>query len=169
MENWRSCVGFEKHYEVSDLGNVKRIARAPGAKVGKCLRPQPNTQGYMSVCLSVNGKVHQRLVHRLICETFHGPPAGDATDVAHANFDRGDNRAANLRWTTAKENTADSARANRLDHGVKRYNAKLTDDAVRAIRKDTRRHKDIAADYGVCCSLIGMVKKNRDRRWRHVE
>jgi hypothetical protein len=45
-----------------------------------------------------------RLVHRLVCEAFHGHAPSVVHEVAHLN-DRGeDNRAENLRWATHQEN-----------------------------------------------------------------
>ena len=47
-------------------------------------------------------------VHRLICEAFHGLPAG--REVDHINHDRADNRPCNLRWVTHTTNL--------LNHGT---------------------------------------------------
>jgi hypothetical protein len=44
--------------------------------------------------------------------------------------------------------------------------SKLNADLVRAIRADTRRHKDIAADVGVTKGAIQAVKAGDT--WRHV-
>lgn len=43
-------------------------------------------------------------VHRLICEAFYGPPSPETPLVIHRNENALDNRAANLRWGTQKEN-----------------------------------------------------------------
>lgn len=50
--------------------------------------------------------------------------------------------------------------------GINTGLAKLTDDAVRSIRADSRPQREIARDYGVSQPLIGMVK--RGEIWRHV-
>jgi hypothetical protein len=43
-------------------------------------------------------------VHRLIAETFHGPPPFDDAVAMHIDENAANNRAANLRWGTQKEN-----------------------------------------------------------------
>lgn len=53
---------------------------------------------------------HKRLVHRLVCEAFHGPCPSEAHLVAHWNDQGNDNRPANLRWATQKENMEDARR-----------------------------------------------------------
>ena len=45
-------------------------------------------------------------------------------------------------------------------------NAKLDDEKVRAIRADTRLHREIAADYGVDRRGISRIK--RREAWKHV-
>ena len=47
-------------------------------------------------------------------------------------------------------------------HGM----AKLTATDIPIIRDDTRRQKDIAADYGVSQAIIGLIKQRK--RWKHV-
>lgn len=48
------------------------------------------------------------LVHRLICEAFHGPcPIGKEVD--HIDRNRGNNRPENLRWVTRSENNRNTA------------------------------------------------------------
>lgn len=50
--------------------------------------------------------------------------------------------------------------------GAKNHRAKLNEDAIRAIRSDIRTHVAVAADYGVCESLISSIRKRKS--WRHV-
>lgn len=43
-------------------------------------------------------------IHRAVCEAFHGPAPSKKHVVLHRNEDGTDNREANLRWGTRKEN-----------------------------------------------------------------
>lgn len=54
----------------------------------------------------------------------------------------------------------------RPPRGTEHYRAKLTEDAVRAIRADGRKYAHIAADHGVSQSTVGEVK--RREKWSHV-
>jgi len=52
-------------------------------------------------------------------------------------------------------------------HGEQRYNAKLTDARVMAIRSDARPQRVIATEYGIHQSVVSRIKAGQ--RWRHVE
>lgn len=82
---------------------------------GQTWRPMAqhlNSHGYPKVNIK-NGDLRQAmLVHREVCEAFHGPKPTPDHQVRHLNGDRTDNRAANLAWGTASENALD-----RIAHG----------------------------------------------------
>jgi hypothetical protein len=50
--------------------------------------------------------------------------------------------------------------------GEKSHLAKLTADAVRAIRSDIRVQHVIARDYGISQTAVGLIK--RRERWKHL-
>lgn len=93
-EVWRSVAGAER-YEVSSLGRVRNV------KSGRILKPQPSGKNgeYRKVHL---GRARQNVqVHRLVCETFHGPPPVATDHADHVDFDTANNAAENLRWLRA--------------------------------------------------------------------
>ena len=51
--------------------------------------------------------------------------------------------------------------------GEQNYNAKLTEDDVRAIRVDERKHQLIADDYGLSIAYVSKIK--RRIKWPHLE
>ena len=60
IEKWVSIKGYEKFYEVSNLGRVRSLDRLWKnwrgdicVKPGKVLKPQPNSNGYLRVGLIV--------------------------------------------------------------------------------------------------------------------
>lgn len=114
-EIWKSVVGYEGRYEVSDLGRVRSLDRvvngAPGKgtylKPGVVLRPGAHRQGYRLVSLHDGASRRTYKVHRLVALAFLGP-APDGMEVCHNNSDPADNRAANLRWDTRSGNMQDA-------------------------------------------------------------
>ena len=81
-EIWKPVLGFEKFYEVSNLGRVKslyrHIKRSDGTDLRlneRILKPglsgYPGSQYYM-VVLTAKGKKRTAKVHRLMCESFYG-------------------------------------------------------------------------------------------------
>ena len=76
-EVWKPVVGFEEHYAVSDLGQVKRVKAAKGAVVGGILRASPNTGGYLHVILHMDDEPTDVRIHHLVARAFLGVcPAG---------------------------------------------------------------------------------------------
>jgi len=73
-----------------------------GAK-GGALKPRKDKYGYYNVSISYNGKRKTKLVHRLVCETFHKNPNQYAT-VNHKDGNKTNNHIDNLEWCTVKQN-----------------------------------------------------------------
>lgn len=80
-----------------------------------------------------DGKLQNVEVHALVCEAFHGP-CPDGMQTRHLDGDGLNNHADNLAWGTPIENEADKVRHGREPRGERNGFAKLTVDAVRAIR-----------------------------------
>ena len=51
--------------------------------------------------------------------------------------------------------------------GEKNAGAKLTEDDVRAIRRDTRTTKEVAYDYGITIAQVWRIRNRR--QWVHVQ
>lgn len=77
--------------------------------------------GYLEV--GIYGR--HRLVHRLICEAFHGCCPSGKTDVDHLNRNTSNNRPENLRWVTHRENCRNRKAC---DEGVVKYGVARADD-----------------------------------------
>lgn len=109
-ELWKTIIGYEGLYEVSDQGRVKSINRKRTDCRGRVqsfketiLKPEIVFDGYMRVNLCQNGKQKHYRVATLVYEAFNGPiPEGKELD--HINGERTDNRLENLRVVSHLEN-----------------------------------------------------------------
>lgn len=120
QEQWRTVVGYEGLYEVSNQGRVRSLDRvihqANGDRhvQGRVLRQTPRKEGHLQVEVRTSGRETRRAakVHQLVAEAFHGPrPPGMV--CRHLNGDPTDNRPENLRWGTHRENALDTTRHGR--------------------------------------------------------
>ena len=74
-EIWKDVPGYEKLYQISNLGRVKSIPKISGSGLGfmtkeKILKQQNNGNGYKVVHLSKNSKIKKNYVHQLVAITF---------------------------------------------------------------------------------------------------
>lgn len=145
-----------------DLEAVKdRFARFFIAGSGCWLRfGGHNKRGYGK--LSV--KNTDFLAHRLSYVFFNGPvPPGDY--VLHRCDTPNCVNPSHLFLGDVHANNRDKIAKGRQARG-ERNNSKLTESQVRAIRRDTRIHADIALFYGVSEPTISMIRSGK--KWAHV-
>lgn len=123
-EIWRSVIGYEGVYEVSDIGRVRSVPREARNGVGtrqvrgQVLSLYTRADGRMSVDLSVENRQSTVLVHHLVLEAFIGPrPVG--TECCHGDGDPANNMLTNLRWDSHVSNVADTIRHGRHVNGNK--------------------------------------------------
>jgi len=101
MEIYKDIPGYETHYQVSNLGNVKSLK----SKTPKLLVAILNKWGYLQVSLSKNNIKKVFTIHQLVAITFLNLiPNGHDKVVNHINFIRTDNRLENLEIVTNREN-----------------------------------------------------------------
>ncbi|WP_373695084.1 NUMOD4 motif-containing HNH endonuclease [Actinomycetospora aeridis] len=112
-ELWLPIAGYEGDYEISDQGRVRRVAKVyvdgmgrTQVRHGRLLRTRDPGGSYARVNLGMPQRT--RLVHRLVCEAFHGAPPDSGTVVRHLDGDPTNNQASNVRWGTALENADDT-------------------------------------------------------------
>lgn len=110
MEEWK-IMPDHLNYEVSNLGNFRRITPGQGTKVGKPRKTYINPKtGYRNVTFGKpsqeNGKYTRTYsAHRLVAETWI-PNPDKLCCVDHINGNRADNRVVNLRWLSYSLNSA---------------------------------------------------------------
>ena len=95
-EVWKDVKNYEGLYQISNLGNVKRISS------GKRLKPY-NRKGYIRVALSKDDTTKHIDIHRLVAQAFIPNPE-NKPEVNHIDGDKSNNEVSNLEWCTRKEN-----------------------------------------------------------------
>lgn len=183
-ERWRAVVGWEAFYEVSDLGNVRRIAgrvdgRGPQI-VSRLLKPKVGKTGYLTVCLKPGGVT--KYVHRLVVEAFFAGSLAPGVEVNHIDGVKDRNALVNLEPIDRRGNvlhardvlgTGKNPPAQRGEANPK---AVLTEDDVRAIRRRAEAEQrtgfkrfrrgsgfveGLAKEYGVTVVTISNVIAGR--------
>lgn len=104
MEIWTDIKDYEGYYQVSNIGRVKRLAGSPNCKIDRILSPAKDSNGYLFVYLSKNGKQKHYSIHRLVLENFSPVENMDKLQVNHLDENRQNNVLSNLEWATAQEN-----------------------------------------------------------------
>jgi hypothetical protein len=167
MERWVKVPGYEKWYEVSDLGNFRSYYIGNGTVQ---LREIPKIKGqsysthfqYISVELRrfCKGKVYPS--HIIVAKAFV-PNPGNKKYVNHINGDKTDNRAINLEWCTAGENQkhAYATGLRKRNNGVQNGRNKLSVQEVIDIFNTNENHYVLAAAFGVHRSIISNIKSGK--------
>lgn len=176
---YRDIDGFPG-YRVGDDGTVwSRRCRRPVPGRGSeahlsdtwhQLRPWTDPHGYLGVGIYADTKTKVSIrIHRLVLLAFVGPCQDGMEACHHPDPTRSNCRLDNLRWDTKKNNVADQLKHGTRVRGIRQGSAKLTDDAVREIRRRLAtgeyQHR-IAKDFGVTRAAISDIKFKRT--WRHV-
>ncbi len=190
IERWENIdpPGFERMYQVSDQGNVRRIApffasriprdgspRSPVVRPPRILKQQVwgmkrYTKGYKRVPLSNQGTKRSFAVHQLVAAAFHGPrPEGKEPN--HKNGDTFDNRAENLEYLTHAENSLHAVHVlkRRQVHGAAVHTARLTVEQVREIRQlrtTGLSYRKIGEQFGVTLQNVYYITSGK--YWKSV-
>jgi hypothetical protein len=171
-EEWRSIVGYEHIYSVSNLGRIRRDAGSRNTKEDKILKPDVSLYGYLLVGLSVKSRKKTKAVHRLVAATFLGEcPKG--MEVDHIKQPKSNNRVTNLEYVTSSVNKI-RAHQNGLMHppyGEKHWNIKIKDSDIPRIfelRASGLSYKKIGVTVGCTASNIGYILRG-ERRCKAID
>lgn len=174
-EVWLPVRGYEGCYEVSNNGRVRSLARQIQSQnrwgpvtlrwPGKILTLLENQGGYYKVLLSKNGKTTNKLVATLVAEAFIGPrPEGML--VLHNDGNAKNNRVANLRYGTQRDNMQDSIKHGTRPQGRAHKCAKLTEQQVREIRASDKTNAHFAWLFEVDPSTVRLARIGKT--WSHL-
>jgi hypothetical protein len=169
-ERWRSVVGWEGFYEVSDHGRVRSIQRTiemrdgvRQVRRGRLLDPKCTAHSYAKVRLSRPGERVERYVHRLVAAAFIGPSNG--LYVLHCDGNPRNNALSNLRYGTQKDNMADALAHGWSNRGERHGASRLTREKVLAIYGAEGLQKEIGARFGIAQQTVSEIKSGKTWAW----
>jgi hypothetical protein len=168
-EIWKDIAGYEKMYQVSNLGRIRSLPRRDKRNRfwnGNILKSQVNKYGYLSVKLTKDGKSKRYMVHRLVATAFL-PNQNHCKEINHKDENKQNNSVDNLEWCTRSYNVTygslnEDFRKRRVS-GERGGRSVLTKEQVLEIRRKYvkgSRHYGLSAlskEYGVCISQIGNI------------
>ena len=175
-EIWKDVAGYEGLYQVSSEGRVKslerKVPKGDGERTVKerILKPSDDCRGYLRVDLRDGDKQKHFKVHRLVCEAFHENP-DNKPQVNHINEIKTDNRASNLEWATARENSNFGTRNERLGKAQSKPVAQYAQDGelikIWPSAREFERQTGFSHGY-ICNSANGKRKQAYGFIWKYV-
>lgn len=114
-EVWKDVAGYEGLYKVSNKGNVFSVERKNlrGRKIGGQTLKQRYSRGYPQVGLYKNGKMQNKLIHRLVIEAFI-PNTENHPEINHRDEVKTNNDLSNLEWCDKSYNASYGTRIERI-------------------------------------------------------
>lgn len=170
-EEWRQISGYEGLYEVSNLGNVRSYHNfGNGLRTKpKPVKPSIDRYGYQFLTLCKDTKHKKYTVHKLVASAFLENP-NELPQIDHVNGIKTDNRAENLEYVSARENTIRSVFLGLKPHGEKHKLHKLSQKNVDDIRElyssGKYSQRKLSEMFGVSGCTIGRILRNET--WREL-
>jgi hypothetical protein len=166
-EKWRILIGYEKFYEVSNLGQIRNLPRKILMPNGgyyiskKSINKQvENGKGYLRVFLCKNGIVTTKYVHRLVAITWCRNEF-NYNEVNHIDGDKSNNIASNLEWVTRKQNVI---HARKTGLAPSKLNETYVDEII-GLKNNGAKIKEIALIYGISHHTIHSIMSGNIWNW----
>jgi hypothetical protein len=118
VEKWIDIPNYENKYQISNLGRIKTLSREVSNSVATQITKEKilkqlisNSNPYIRVVLSSEGKKKMYLVHRLVAISFlNYNPKKNKNVIDHINNIKKDNRLDNLQIISIRENSSKDSR-----------------------------------------------------------
>ena len=130
-EEWKIVEDCQA-YMVSNFGQIKRIGKTKGARIGMVLKPYiDNHTGYKKIHLQINDKKLRKYIHDVVLKAFCGErPEGHQCN--HKDGNKLNNCIENLEWTTPRANSIHAVK-----NGLRKYKRKLKTGETWLLKKLT--------------------------------
>lgn len=129
-KEWKSAIGYEGIYSVSNAGEIKND------KTGRIRKLNLDKYGYLTLVLSKCGKSKSHKVHRIVFNAFVGEFDNNLV-IDHKDGIKRNNKPENLRQILTRENTSRAKkrlsdfRGVRYFKGREKWGAEIQIDGVR--------------------------------------
>ncbi|MDY6419359.1 MAG: HNH endonuclease [Succinivibrio dextrinosolvens] len=158
----KDIINFE-NYQISDDGRVW------SKKSNKWLKPI-DVNGYKKASLYKNGKLCQRLIHRLVAEAFI-PNPNNYEEINHINEDKSDNRVENLEWCTSSYNINYGTRVERQVNSISKkvFQYSIDNVLLNTYKSCTEAERENPSfnHRGISYACIGKLKTYKGFKWSH--
>ena len=166
-EIWKDIIGYEGQYQVSNFGNVRKIAPFPrkmNCSVNNpyLLKKAKSSTGYVHVQLVKCGESKTINVHKLVANAFVPNPE-NKPEINHIDADRSNNRSTNLEWVTHTENMVHAVKLFHVrtdimrSHKRKKYTV-LQYSTNGEFIKEWNSVDEIVAEYGMLrCTIYACL------------
>ena len=179
MEIWKDIKNYEGLYQVSNFGRIKALERTVQGRWGeqhlqeKILALYKDKKGYMIAYLYKNNIKKALKVHRIVAEAFL-QNLDNKREIDHINRIKDDNRVENLRWVTAKENSANRNTINTEKAKRKRakYVVSVKNNRISIYRSSVSASKRLgikSSPIGQCCNSPKRHKTYKGYRWLYLK
>lgn len=178
MEVWKDIKHFEGLYQVSNLGNVKRLSRIINYCTGRsevlkerllkpALRSNDNRRRYYFFVASKNGKRYNLPVHREVAKSFI-PNPDNKPEVNHIDGNKLNNHVENLEWVTGEENIRHALKHGLHKRGKNHYKSRpvlMINKKGKIVKEfdcmmDVKKFGFSQGNVGMCCKGKRNVHKN---------
>jgi len=167
-EIWRDIQGYEKYYQVSNLGRVKSLQRK-GVTKEYILKPLITKAGYHRVALLKNNKPKFFTIHRLLMLAFV-PNLQNKDQINHIDGDKSNNVPDNLEWCNCLENRRHATEVLLVHCGENCKTSKLKEDQVLQIynyAKEGVPGNYIARKFNVDLCTISSIRNSKS--WKYLK
>lgn len=166
---WATAARFPG-FEISEYGDCRRAGTT--RRIAGFIDPD----GYIRYVLTRDDGARVSIAaHRLVLETFVGPPPSGSAVAAHGNGSRVFCHVSNLRWATPRQNHDDRRFHGNTPQGVRNPKARISEREVTEIRVRYREIKrpgsgltvsELDEEFGLCRAQI--IRIATGRAWSHV-
>lgn len=171
---WKDIPNYKGQYQINENGDVRSVEREVVDSLGhkyilpnKLLKPNKTKNGYYIIHLCKNGIRKAFYVHKLVAKLFL-PNIYNCSVVNHLDGNKLNCNVDNLEWTTYSKNNQHAYDTGLKQKGEGQYNAKLTIEQVKEIRRNGKNStfQKIADLYGVSKATIRDVLLNKT--WKDI-